>query len=90
LLQVCDYLMEGDTADAAVDQAKQLLGLDSLQVSQVAAAESAAVLQLPTKGAVAANGSVGVGGCGNAVMAAAAAGAAAVVGVALAYLNLGQ
>jgi hypothetical protein len=90
MLQVCDYLMEGDTADAAVDQAKQLLGLDSLQVSQVVAAESAAVLQLPAKGSGAGSGSAGAGGCGNAVMAAAAAGAAAVVGVALAYFNLGQ
>lgn len=82
--------MEGDTADSAVDQAKQLLGLDRLQVSQVVAAESPAVLQVPTKGAAASSGSASAGVCGSAVVAAAAAGAAAVVGVALAYLNLGQ
>lgn len=91
LLQVCDYLMEGDTAEAAVEQAKQLLGLDSLQLSQVVAAEAPAVLRLPAKGEGASGAGAGSsGGCGNAVMAVAAAGAAAVVGVALAYLNLGQ
>lgn len=83
-------MMEGDTAEAAVEQAKQLLGLDSLQLSQVVAAEAPAVLQLPTKGAASGARAGSSGGCGNAVMATAAAGAAAVVGVALAYLNLGQ
>lgn len=90
-IQVCDYLMEGDTAEAAVEQARQLLGLDSLSVSQVVAAEAPAVLRVPAKGPTAGGGGAGSsGGCGNAVVAAAAAGAAAVVGVALAYLNLGQ
>jgi hypothetical protein len=73
-----------------VEQAKQLLGLDSLSVSQVVAAEAPAVLRMPAKGPAAGGGAGSSGGCGNAVMAAAAAGAAAVVGVALAYLNLGQ
>lgn len=81
--------MEGDTAETAVDQAKQLLGLNSLQASQVVTAESPAALQVPTK-AAAASGSGGAGGCGNTVVAAAAAAGAAVVGVALAYLNLAQ
>lgn len=88
-IQVCDYLMEGDTAEAAAEQGRLLLGLSTLQASQVTAVEAPALLQLPAKKGAAASGG-GAGGCGSAVMAAAAAGAAAAVGVALAYLNLGQ
>lgn len=88
--QVCDYLTEGDTADTAVDQAHALLGLTALQASQVTAVEAPAVLQLPLKGSGVSRAAGAPGGCGNAVMAAAAAGVAAAVGVALAYLNLGQ
>jgi hypothetical protein len=87
---VCDYLTEGDTADAAVDQAQTLLGLTTLQASQVTAVEAPAVLQLPVKGSAVPRAAGASSGCGNAVMAAAAAGVAAAVGVALAYLNLGQ
>jgi hypothetical protein len=88
--QVCDYLTEGDTADAAVDQAQTLLGLTALQTSQVTAVEAPAVLQLSVKGSGVPKPAGAPAGCGNAVMAAAAAGVAAAVGVALAYLNLGQ
>lgn len=82
--------MEGDTAEAAVEQGRLLLGLSSLQASQVIAVESPAVLQQPVKHAAAAAAGGAAGGCGNAVMAAAAAGVAAAVGVALAYSNLGH
>lgn len=89
--QVCDYLMEGDTPEAAVEQGQQLLGLSALQASQVVAAEAPAQMQAVKGVAVSGgSGSGGPGGCGNAVMGAAAAGVAAAVAVALAYLNLGQ
>jgi hypothetical protein len=90
---VCDYLSDGEAADAAVERAQQLLHLQNIDASQVVELEAPAKQQQQQIIAgKAVGGTAGQGSgssCSGPVMAATAAALVAAAAMAIGMMNLG-
>lgn len=89
---MCDYLSDGEAADAAVERAQQLLHLQNIDASQVVELEAPAKQQQQQIIAGKAVGGTGQGSgssCSGPVMAATAAALVAAAAMAIGMMNLG-